>query len=403
MLCWDESVTAREERGAIGRALSFLRAHPDGASAAANAAAVVVLAGVGLVGYWREAPWVPDVPLVVRLLPALLGCIVILVKRRAPFTALGIGVALALVDGWLGGSLGMIVVLFDLLYSAVLWGPVPAVRRLLIAIVVIVAASIVVPLALGLELPLAVLAGIQAFVVLGTPYWWATSVRRGHVLAELAEARARDAERFAALARDDAVREERARMARDLHDVVAGNLSAIAITAEGALAGPRSGDRDRAALRAVREASVAGLEEMRSMIVVLRSGDAAAEDLVAPVRLTELDGLVAAASDLQVVVEGEVPVLPTVIDQAFARVVAESLANAARHAPRAHVVVAFLDDGGSPGVDITSTGGIPTSAPSTGLGIALMRERAERLGGELHAGAIANGWRVRLRIPAGAP
>jgi signal transduction histidine kinase len=240
---------------------------------------------------------------------------------------------------------------------------------------------------------------LQAFVLLGTPYWWGMSVRRSRELAEVSEARARDAERLLDLQHDEVVREERARMARDLHDVIAGNLSAIAINAEAALAGV-PGDRDRLALRAVREASVAGLDEMRSMIVVLRSGDDA---LAAPPRLAELRELIARVPGVHAVVSGDVPRVSTAVDQALARVVGESLTNAARHTPGAEVEIRFGETSEAVEVTVSSTGGgTPPASRGTGHGIDLMRERAERLGGSLEAGPLAQGWRVRARMPRSA-
>lgn len=386
--------------GPVRWAIGVYRAHPDAVAAAGTAVAAIALTLIGLTDLWSDATWAPAVDPAWHLVPVLLGCAVMLGKRRAPIAALLAGVALAAVDVWLGGSLGMVIVFFDLLYSAVLYGAASRVRVLLAVIVAAVLIALVVPLVLGEPLRVAVFLALQAFVLLGTPYWWGMSVRRSRELAEVSQARARDAERLLELQRDEAVREERGRMARDLHDVIAGNLSAIAINAEAALAGA-PGDRDRVALRAVREASVAGLDEMRSMIVVLRSGD---EALAAPPRLAALPDLISRAPGVTTTVVGDPPAVSTAVDQALARVVGESLTNAARHAPGAEVEVRFGETSDAVDVTVTSTGGaVRPTASGTGHGIDLMRERAERLGGALEAGPVAGGWRVRVRMPRSAP
>jgi signal transduction histidine kinase len=137
------------------------------------------------------------------------------------------------------------------------------------------------------------------------------------------------------------------------------------------------------------------------MIVVLRSGEDA---LVAPPRLTALPELVARAPGVSTTVVGEPPVVPTAVDQALARVVGESLVNAARHAPGADVEIRFAETSDAVEVAVTSIGGAATTAArGTGHGIDLMRERAERLGGSLEAGAFEGGWRVRVRMPRSAP
>lgn len=380
-------------------AVRAYRAHPDAFTALGTALAGVGLTLLGLTGLWVDAPWTRQVAPLWHLVPILLGSAVMLVKRRVPLTAAAIGAVLALVDGAFGGSLGMVFVFFDLLYSAVLYGAARRVRVLLVVIVVVVAAALLAPLLLGQDVRNSVLFALQAFVLLGTPYWWGMSVRRSRELAAVSEARARDAERLLELQRDEVVRAERERMARDLHDVIAGNLSAIAINAEAALAEP-TGARDRAALRAVRQASVAGLEEMRAMILLLRTGD---DPLVAAPRLAELPSLVERAEGVRATLVGDVPVLPTAADQALARVVGESLTNAARHTPGADVEIRFAEAPDAVEVTVTSAGGRPRSGSrGTGHGIALMRERAERLGGALEAGPTDHGWRVRARVPRSA-
>ncbi|MFC9559449.1 sensor histidine kinase [Agromyces sp. NPDC056965] len=368
-------------------------------TAVATAGAGTAFIAIGLTNLWSDAAWAPDISPWWHLIPILVGSALMLGKRRRPATMLFAGTVVAGVDIWLGGSLGMVLVYFDLLYSAVLFGRARVVRALLVVIAVLVAAAFVAPLLSGSSLQAAMLLALQAFLLLGTPYWWGMSVRRSRELAALSDARARDAERFASIVKADTVREERGRMARDLHDVIAGNLSAIAINAEAALSS-KTQTHDRAALRAIREASIDGLDEMRSMILVLRSGT---DPLIAPPRLAELPDLVARSPAVNVTFVGDTPHVPTAIDQALARIVGEGLSNAARHAPGADVEIRFRATEAETGVSILSRGGTP-AAPTigTGHGIGLLRERAELLGGTLSAAPVEGGWRLDAQIPRSA-
>lgn len=381
----------------LGRRLYAAR--PDLVTALATAAAGVAFIAIGLTNLWSGVTWAPEISPWWHVIPILVGSALMLGKRHRPMTMLLAGTVVAGVDIWLGGSLGMVLVFFDLLYSAVLFGRARHVRAILVVIVVLVVAALLGPLLAGATLQAGVLLALQAFLLLGTAYWWGMSVRRSREVAALSEARARDAERFAGIVKADTVREERGRMARDLHDVIAGNLSAIAIHAEAALSST-SQAHDRSALRAIREASVEGLDEMRSMILVLRSGT---DPLIAPPRLAELPDLVARSSAVRVTVVGEAPQVPTAIDQALARIVGEGLSNAARHTPGADVEIRFHATEAEAEVSILSRGGTP-SAPTigTGQGISLLRERAELLGGTLAAAPVDGGWQLHARIPRSA-
>lgn len=284
----------------------------------------LVYLGVGLVllglGVTSTAPAADD-PGLDALHAALLlvGCAALAAKRRHPLVVLL--VATAAFAGSLvgGGSVGLLLVLWDALYSAGVHLPARGRRALVVVVAVLTAAAAVAGGVLGGDLRDAAQALLLAAAVLVTPLWWAADVRsrtesaafeaRRAALerrqADLARAHAADVERIADLDRDAAVREERAAMARDLHDVVASRLSAIAIHAEAALAGAPDAGRDRAALGAVRTEAIASLAEMRSMVLVLRGGGgdppagAAAgldrlADLVADARDRGLDVRVAA-------------------------------------------------------------------------------------------------------------
>ena len=223
--------------------------------------------------------------------------------------------ALAALDGYLGGGIVIFVVLFDALYTAALLTSPVVRRRIVWAVAVVAVGGPVLMLATGSEPRDAVVTFLQAVAIYGTPLWWASDVRQRTELAELereradlAQAVAADAIRIAELDRESAVREERARMARDLHDVVAGHLSAVAIHTEATLASPDT-SRDRDTLRTVRAGALEALAEMRSMILVLRGRP---DPVTAPAGLARLDALVAAARSAgqEVVVVGAAAVAP---------------------------------------------------------------------------------------------
>jgi signal transduction histidine kinase len=229
---------------------------------------------------------------------------------------------------------------------------------------------------------------------------------------ELADA----AERADIEAAQRAVLEERARIARELHDVVAHHLSLIAVRAEAA---PYRLDRLAGDARAefgelggtAREA----LTEMRRLLGVLRTGETA-EPVPQP-HLGDLPGLVDAARGAGLAVElsrrGPLDGLPAAVGVCAYRIVQESLSNAGRHAPGAAISVTV--DVEHPVVRLKICNGPPTAArngaaartPAVndcrhGHGLAGMRERVTLLGGTFAAGpAPGGGFEVAAELPTG--
>jgi signal transduction histidine kinase len=258
------------------------------------------------------------------------------------------------------------------------------------------------------------------FTVLGT-----------HVLGELAllaavlllgEAvrtrRALAAEVRARLARADAdrereaerrVQEERLRIARELHDVMAHTIAGIGVQA--GVAGDVIDDapeQAKSSLAAIRGQTRDAMAELRAAVGLLRDGGPDAPRAPAP-GLHALDGLVGTAGrgglDVEVSVAGDVRPLPAAVDLTAYRIVQESLTNVVRHAhasvarvavryePDA-VVVEVADDGrGTAAVNGRNGAG-------AGYGLVGMRERAVAVGGTLDAGpAPGGGFRVAARLP----
>ena len=204
-----------------------------------------------------------------------------------------------------------------------------------------------------------------------------------------------------------AVADERARLARELHDVVAHHLSGIVVQAGAA---ERLVERDPAKVQAmladIRDSGKATLTSMRRLVGILRAGDDT--DGTAPQPgLERLDVVAdqarAAGIKVELTVEGEPVALPSEVDLAAYRVLQEALTNVRKHAPGATanavvryrprvVEVEVVDDGGH--------GGAIEDEPSDGVGLVGMRERVLLLDGTFGAGPnTRGGWTVRAQIP----
>lgn len=226
---------------------------------------------------------------------------------------------------------------------------------------------------------------------------------RGQRAAAAARSRADQLQRRAS--------EERVRIARDLHDVLAHNISVINVQANTALhLMDRQPDRAREALTSIHEVSKQALAELRAVLGVLRAdGDAAPRspspglahlgDLLSAVRTTGIDA--------RLVVRGEPAQLSSDVDLAGYRIVQEALTNTSRHSTSqaAEVMISYQPDGVAIQVD---DGGPAQRRPAAdglgaGNGITGMTERAEALGGTLSAGRRADGgFRVEAWLPGPA-
>jgi signal transduction histidine kinase len=228
------------------------------------------------------------------------------------------------------------------------------------------------------------------------------------VVAEVAVAgrqRRLDAERSRAEEARRRAGEERMRIARELHDVLAHNISLINVQAGVALhLMDEQPGQSRSALQAIKQASNDALGELRSVLDVLRQGDEAPPRAPAS-GLAQLDGLVAGAGatglDVRTRVEGTPRPLPAGTDLAAYRIVQESLTNVTRHAgpARASILIAYGEKDLTVQVDDDGRGPSATNGPG-GSGIRGMRERVAALGGELATGPRpGGGFRVLARLP----
>jgi signal transduction histidine kinase len=215
---------------------------------------------------------------------------------------------------------------------------------------------------------------------------------------ELALARARTAAeehaRAAALA-------ERARIARDLHDVLAHSLSGLALNLQGArLMLIRDGARPETLAQIERAQQLAGegLAEARKAVAALHDDEVplerAIEDLLAGYRLDT-------GATTELTVRGDPRAVDVATGGTVLRAVQEALTNSRKHAPGARVQVELVYSAGEVEVTVLDhQGRRPAPAATAGYGLRGMRERAELLGGRFATGPGEDGWRVQLTVPA---
>ncbi|GHH80874.1 two-component sensor histidine kinase [Streptomyces sulfonofaciens] len=362
----------------------------------------VLLWALGLTtqsGRLLGAAWVP--------LPLVVTAALELLRRTRPHTALLVATAAVTADQFTPGNLATVLMFTDIMYAAVVYGTPAQARR-----IPIVAGLVTVSLTLGVlawwRTPQALLIGVLCGLVAFTPAATGALVRNHRDAAETERLRAEQTALLAEADRVQAVTAERARMARELHDMVAGHLSAIAIHSTAALSldEPRT---SREALAVIRENSVEGLADMRRLIGILRDPGNDREPAPAPT-LDAVDALVSAAcaNGLAVRLDDTRPpgrALPAPVELAAYRIVQESLTNALKHASPGRVTVALTVSQGALEVRVTSPHGPAGAprAPGAGAGLVGMRERTALLGGAFHAGgaATADGavWTVSATLP----
>ncbi|MFE0257733.1 sensor histidine kinase [Streptomyces sp. NPDC059010] len=344
-----------------------------------------------------DGPWPILVPLIV-----MAGCE--LLRRTAPRAALVISTPVICADVVTQGSLATILMFTDIVYAAVLYGPLAAARRTQWITGLLTVAGTIVPFALW-RVPEALLIGVAVGVVAYAPAATGWIVRNHRDAAEAARLRAEQTALLAEMDRTQAVTAERARMARELHDMVANHLSAIAIHSTAALSLDNP-NTSREALSVIRENSVEGLAEMRRLIGILRDSSGDTEPVAAPT-LDGLGALVdgARTNGLDVTLDAAHGTVPAPVELAAYRIVQESLTNALKHASPGRVTVALARRNGSLTVTVTSPfgGGAGPRAPGSGAGLVGMRERVALVGGDFEAGAEggADGkmWIVRATLP----
>jgi signal transduction histidine kinase len=235
------------------------------------------------------------------------------------------------------------------------------------------------------------------------------AVRNRRAWAEEVRARLRRAQQDRDREADRRVQEERLRIAREMHDVLAHTIAAINVQA--GVAGDvidDAPDKARASLQDIRRQSRDAIAELKATVGVLREGGAAAPRAPAP-GLAELDGLVETAAGaglhVEVSVAGAARPLPGTVDLAAYRIVQESLTNVVRHAKASAATVSVRYDPDAVMVEVTDNGSGEANGAGgehDGHGLIGMRERATAVGGTLRVGtAPGGGYLVRATLPTG--
>jgi signal transduction histidine kinase len=336
------------------------------------------------------------------LLIPLLVCVAVVVLRRWPLPVLGvITVAAGIVTATGGISLPVSVLLGLTLYFSALDMP----RARSIALAVAVAASLgvaVVYSAFAVRTAQPAAEVVENFVPLAGAWFIADSVaaRRRYQAGLAAQAeRERAAE----------VREERVRIAREMHDVVAHALAVITVQAGvgRCLAGKRP-EEASSALGSIETISRTAQDELRVVLGLLRDGEDGAAPLAPTPRLIDVKDLAdtvrASGVSVELRMEGTDRQLSPSLELSIYRVVQEALTNVVKHAAGARAVAELTVSAGKVRLDIRDDGGpgggAPRAGQGTGHGITGMRERIGAFGGWLVAGPVAGGgFQVTGEIP----
>lgn len=372
-----------------------------------------------------------------HLIPLAAMACMLLIKLQRPTAALIGGAVCLAADLSFGFNIGLVICLTDLIYNHGIRAPAARVR---------VANALLTVLALGLTIVTAVVGTgemaitmlLLSTAVLLVPCWWAAEVRRGYPAFVEDQIRQRlDQERHAELLAEQArrraaaVEEERRRMARELHDVVSAQVSAVAITSGAVLNSEPDTARDRQALQTIRATSLTALEELRQMVLMLRSPSAENDDDAATELLTETTWNTvleqAQRHGLGVTVEGAPPEdVSAAVRTVLLRILQEALSNAHRHGSgQARVQVRNARDQlqltvlsplkEASATDLVTdpesereTAGQSDLGLGSGSGLAIMQERANSIGGRVSAGEDSAGqsrgqrigqWAVRAELP----
>jgi signal transduction histidine kinase len=342
------------------------------------------------------------------VLLAFLDCAPLALRTRFPLAAWAasaaalLGTSLVIPPGSLGGSDFPLAGAF--VYSLCLYAVTVRCRPRIVvaaAAVTVVGAALIDPGSLP-----------QAVFLIAVPILFGVVVR----VRRSGERRLEEQERRHSGER--ALLEERQRIARELHDVVAHHMSVIAIQAEAAPY--KTADPPPELVESfgeIRASALAGLVELRRVLGVLRTGE---QDTTPQPGLADLDALLDSARSggvsVAVTCSGNPVTLPEGVDLSAYRIVQEALSNAMRHAPGSHVRLHVAHRPDSLQLEIRNDAEAPASssapvlvasgagAAGGGHGLVGMRERATMLGGSLDAGPTGDGgFRVAAVLPASPP
>ncbi|WP_078843803.1 sensor histidine kinase [Streptomyces albus] len=315
------------------------------------------------------------------------------------WVSLGVFLFMTVTSGWQGP--GVLALLGVMVVVALRSRPRVALEMWAIAVLSVGLAALVFhPGNAYVVFPVAIFSGCVLGTVVALRGWW------------LARNRVEEQETLVADVRGKhTALEERARIARELHDVVAHHMSVIAIQAEAAPYRVENPPEELTrSFGTIRESAVEALSELRRVLGVLRfegAGSLGVPDAPQP-DLSRLDELVQGVRDVGLDVEiartGAERPLPQGVELSAYRIVQEALSNALRHAPgsRVRVELSYVLTGIGLRIVNTAPTGPVSPSPGMGHGVTGMRERAVMLGGELRAEpTVEGGFEVTAFLPAG--
>ena len=382
------------------RARSWLGCHPGVSSVVV--AVLVLLASV--LGGPRSSEPAPPTPSPLGWVLVVLGCAALVLRLRRPVgvwtVTLVLATAATLLDGGIGRSVPAVLVA---VYTVAAWRPWRVGVGAAVASAAVLAAAGIAASGVVLDDSTYALVGFGGF-------FCATGIAVSNQRAVVAAAqeRARIAEQTREEEAQRRVTEERMRIARELHDVVAHHISVVNVQAGLARhllpTDPAAAD---AALANVRDAAALVLRETGSILGLLRTTEDAAGTEPAP-GADRLDALVAesrqAGLDVEWSQRGTSRPLAPAADLAAYRIAQEALTNARRHGTgRARLVVSWTDGG----LVIEVRNPLPdnrSQAPASGgHGLVGMRERVTAAGGRLDVGASGGSFAVRAELPYAVP
>jgi signal transduction histidine kinase len=376
-----------------------VKALPRGRALLVDAAVVVVLAAATLWHVW-VSPDVPG-PFWLRVLWPLLLDLPLLWRRRAPLVALACVTAAILLQGLVGSQAAQGFELSGPLavgvYSSARYAPL----RQALAALVLLAAAIAVN---GARDP-----GISTAGQIWSDAFWSLAQLALWVVGRFVRARSERsllAREAAMLEREAgaAATEERARIARELHDIVSHNLTVVVTQAAGARALAEGGRMPPESLERIEESGRQALGEMRRLLGVLRQRDGD-KGLLAPqpgiAQLPELvERLRASGLEVELEIADDCRELEPALDLSVYRIVQEALTNVLRHAQTTRASVSIGCDRDLLTIQVLDEGIGAAADASGGHGLAGMRERAAVFGGRFVAGSRSEGgFQVRVELP----
>jgi signal transduction histidine kinase len=368
----------------------------------------LAIAGLGIAGMLelivgRDAPGAPTVSLWFSV--PLIGALVVplLFRRRFPFAGPSayfiLAAALSFVDPLLIPFVGSLVLVG--LAAAFVLGNLPNGPKALAGLFISVGAVVIIVW----EIPGST-ASWLVFIPMRQAVAWAVGfiLRERTEQAEAAEIRAIQAEREREAAARVAVAEERARIARELHDIVAHAVSVMVLQV-GAIRHklPAVLEEEKEALRGVEQAGRRALTEMRRLLAAMRSEGEEAE-LVPQPGLDGLDSLLEqvgrAGLPVELHVDGVPVPLPRGIDLSAYRIVQEGLTNALKHARASNADVTFRYRLDELEIEVRDNGQGSSTSDGLGHGLVGVRERVKIYGGEMTTGtANGGGFVLSTRLP----